>query len=164
MKQVFNLMFLQSFAQWAFLGANAFLAFIFFAIDEPLHMRRGLPTWEKISHPIDALCVGITFALGYVASLQQSKTFFWAYCVSALLTIVISFKDELIHQELCDAKEQVVHAFMFALNGIIFTLGAFLILLNGHSWPFLLGFAMAILTALWQLFFWFVLFKPAGKS
>lgn len=151
------------FTQNSFLFFNGLLASIFFLIDEPMHMKRGLSQWEKISHIIDAFCTTCTYAIGYLALLTNSSFLFWLYCAFALITICISFKDEWIHANECPPEEHLVHASMFAINGICYVLGAFIILLKLPSWPLSLGVCFGIITVIWQFIFWFFLYKSAVK-
>ncbi len=147
------------FTQNSFLLFNGLLASVFFLIDEPMHAKRGLSDWEKTSHIIDALCTSSTYAIGYFALKTNLPALFWLYCVFALITICVSFKDEWIHARECPPEEHFVHAFMFASNGICYILGAFIILLKLSSWLFAFGACFGILTALWQFVFWFFLYK-----
>lgn len=144
-----------SFTESLFLICNAFLALVFFFVDEPLHMLRDLSQWERISHLIDAFLSTLSFFLGYLAISHSSGFLFWAYCLASVITILVSYKDEIIHKEECSVKENFVHAIMFSLSGIGFTVGAFLILLGGSAWIFLLAAFFGVFTMLWQIAFWF---------
>jgi hypothetical protein len=146
---------IMSFSQASFLFCNALLAGLFYFVDEPMHFKRGLSNWEKASHLTDAFCNLLTFGVGYLACLHRTSFWFWAYCASAALTILVSFKDESVHKEQCSAAESMVHAAMFSLVGASSGLGAIMILAKVSPWPFALGWAFALFTILWQIGFWF---------
>lgn len=152
---------LSSFAQKAFLACNLGLGLVFFLIDEPLHCKRGLNRWEKISHPVDALCSAITFAIGYFACIYKTSLLFWSFCLTALITIIMSFKDEFVHKEHCSAQENLVHAAMFSLNAAALCFGSVVVLVEGSAWVFLVSGAFALLAMLWQISFWFFWRKTA---
>jgi hypothetical protein len=129
---------LNSFIQVAFLAASVLLG-ICFMVDLPTHIGRGLGLWEKVSHPIDAFFLGLSFLVGHFAVQQQSSNMFWLYCAISLITLLLSYKDEAIHQKECPQYEQFIHAFMFSLNGIILTLGAIMIIQKVGDNLFCLG-------------------------
>ncbi|MDJ0626558.1 MAG: hypothetical protein QNJ31_09370 [Candidatus Caenarcaniphilales bacterium] len=147
-----------------FLLSNFLLAVCFFFFDEPLHHKRDLKLWERISHPIDTVFTCFTYSIALWATTKNSQVLFWLYCISALFTIVLSYKDEFIHKQECCVRENIIHAAMFSLSGISFTLGACLILIGNLSWPFLLAIVFASFTLCWQIVFWFFLRDKLWKK
>lgn len=113
----------------------ALLPFTFQAIvigvDEVyFHVRRGLPKWEKIGHPIDTLSVlnCMIFALMVPFTPGSLKI----YLVLAVLSCLMVTKDEFIHKHFCPASENWLHALLFTLHPITLTM-------VGLIWAFLGG-------------------------
>lgn len=88
------------------------------AIDEfYFHRGRGLPPWERISHPIDTLtllaCVIFTILAPY--SPQSLKI----YIVLAVLSCISITKDEFVHTQNCEGAEHWLHSVLFVLHPIV---------------------------------------------
>lgn len=111
-------------------------------VDLPLHYVRGLSLWEKVSHPIDAFFITLSMLLGFEALAWHSSNLFWIYCFISFITMLLTYKDEFIHQKECLPSEQVIHAIMFSCSGVSLTLGAIMILLGIGKSLFLLAFIM----------------------
>ncbi len=141
---------LQNFALGLFLITNIILG-ICTSIDLPIHYLRGLGLWEKVSHPIDAFCITLSMFLGFKAITLHSTSLFWAYCIVAVITVVLTYKDEFIHQQECPPFEQVVHAVMFTCIGVSLSIGAVLILLKTGASFFFLGFVVGSIFFLAQI-------------
>lgn len=86
------------------------------------HLRRGLPRWERIGHPIDTLTVLLCFA--FVLWVPYSKQALFPYCLLAIFSCIMVTKDEFVHKEHCPASENWLHAILFILHPItLFTAG-----------------------------------------
>ena len=147
------------FLQYTFIAFNLLLAAIFILIDEPMHIKRGLGHWEKISHLTDELFSALTFYIGYLALVNKSNFLFFLYCAFSVLTQVLTYKDEFIHKAESLPKEHIIHACMFSLNAAIFTLGAVMILLQVSPQIFLFSLALVGLSIIWQISYWWVIKK-----
>lgn len=138
------------------------------------HLRRGLPKWERIGHPIDTFSVIV--CMGFVLFVPFSKATLILYiCLAALSSILVT-KDEFVHKHLCPAAEQWLHAVLFTLHPIILACAGFM-------WPVVQGlevtpwiaswldnadalriflqiqFGMMILFFVYQILYWNVLWK-----
>lgn len=107
------------------------LPFVFQAIamifDEGyFHIRRGLPKWERIGHPIDTLSVLI--CMGFVLFVPFSTKTLILYCLLASLSSLLVTKDEFVHKHHCPASEQWLHALLFTLHPIT-------LISAGFMWP-----------------------------
>jgi len=92
---------------------------IVIAIDEGyFHLKRGLPRWERIGHPLDTLSVFI--CLLYVLIVPFSYTALQFYLILSVFSCVLITKDEFIHKQVCPAGEQWLHALLFLNHPIIF--------------------------------------------
>lgn len=107
---------------------------ILMAFDEwCYHIRRELPLWERIGHPLDTLSfflctlfvLFVPFETGWIK---------W-YVVLALFSTLLVTKDEFVHHEHCEKEEQWVHAVLFTLHPIMLTL-------LGCIWPVIHGFKL----------------------
>lgn len=108
-----------------------FLPFIVQAIaigvDEYVfHLKRGLPKWERIGHPIDTLSViaCLLFAL-YV---PYDTSYIKVYVALGVVSCLMITKDEFVHKHHCPAAEQWLHALLFVNHSIMVTA-------MGLMWP-----------------------------
>lgn len=90
------------------------------------HLRRGLPRWEKIGHPLDTLSVLICY--GFVLFFPYEIALVKIYIILALFSCLFVTKDEFIHKEECPASEQWLHALLFINHPLVLTL-------LGVAWP-----------------------------
>jgi hypothetical protein len=81
------------------------------------HLRRGLPLWERIGHPLDTLsvCVCIGYALFIPFSFEHLKT----YLILAVISCLMVTKDEMVHKHICPRREMWLHAVLFSLHPLI---------------------------------------------
>lgn len=94
------------------------------------HLRRGLPKWERIGHPIDTCSVIV--CMGFVLFVPFSKLTLAIYAVLAIFSSILVTKDEFVHKEHCPATEQWLHALLFTLHPIILASAGFM-------WPVVQG-------------------------
>lgn len=92
------------------------------------HIKRGLPKWERIGHPLDTLTVLLCF--GYVLYFPFSTLHLKIYIGLALFSCLFVTKDEFIHKDCCPASEQWLHAFLFLNHPVLLTATALI-------WPLL---------------------------
>jgi len=138
------------------------------------HIKRDLPRWERIGHPLDTLTVLLCFV--YVLFFPYDAWHLKIYIGIALFSCIFVTKDEFVHKECCPASEQWLHALLFlnhpiilALLGVIWPLHsaehlpAFLLsfeedrgLVSGFLWMQTLFIG---LFALYQALYWNVLRK-----
>lgn len=133
------------------------------------HLKRGLPRWERVGHPLDTLSVLICFL--FVLIFPYSTSMCIVYIILSLFSAIFVTKDEFVHKECCPASEQWLHALLFINHPIVlFALGSlwplyhalevpsFLIAYQQHSkliGIFLWGQASAIfLFGLYQWVYW----------
>jgi len=94
------------------------------------HLRRGLPKWERIGHPLDTLTV--LACMAFVIWVPFSKGALAIYIALAVFSSLFVTKDEFVHKELCPASEQWLHAILFTLHPITLTSAGFI-------WPVVQG-------------------------
>lgn len=110
-------------------------------LDEGIfHIRRGLPKWERIGHPLDTLTVLI--CLGFVLWIPFSFKALLAYIALASFSSIFVTKDEFVHKHHCPASEQWLHAVLFTLHPI--TLAA-----AGLIWPIAQGIDSPLWLSSW---------------
>lgn len=98
------------------------LPFILQMIAHPIdefffHIRRGLPKWERIGHPIDT-CSVLACVL-YTLWVPFSEAALKGYLALALFSCILVTKDEFVHKHHCPAAEQWVHALLFINHPIL---------------------------------------------
>lgn len=102
-----------------------FLQAILIGADEWFfHLRRNLPKWERIGHPIDTLSVLICFAFLYLIPFSP-LALKW-YIALALVSSILITKDEFVHKHHCPAAEQWLHAVLFINHPILLSAAAIL--------------------------------------
>jgi hypothetical protein len=90
------------------------------------HVRRGLPRWERIGHPLDTATVLICML--FVLWIPFSRTSLMIYCALAIFSTLFVTKDEFVHKECCPWKEQWLHALLFTVHPVTLTAA-------GLIWP-----------------------------
>ena len=104
------------------------------------HIRRGLPKWERIGHPLDTLSVLV--CMGYVLFVPFSKTTLVIYCCLAIFSSIFVTKDEFVHKEHCSGAENWLHAILFTLHPIA-------MISAGFIWPVCQGVEVTSWIARW---------------
>jgi hypothetical protein len=104
------------------------------------HVRRGLPKWERIGHPLDTLSV--LACLGFVLFVPFSPGSLWVYIALAAFSSLLVTKDEFVHKHHCPASENWLHAVLFTLHPIALTCAGFI-------WPVTQGIEVAPWIAFW---------------
>jgi hypothetical protein len=83
------------------------------------HVRRGLPKWERLGHPLDTLTVLACFA--FILFFPCTSFFVKIYIGLAIFSSVFVTKDEFVHKECCPAPEQWLHALLFLNHPVVLT-------------------------------------------
>ncbi len=105
------------------------LQLVVILLDEAFfHVKRDLPKWERIGHPLDTLTVIACFAFVWFVP-YKSSLIGW-YIALALFSTLFVTKDEFVHKEHCPAAEQWLHALLFVNHSIVLSL-------VGIIWPHL---------------------------
>lgn len=88
------------------------------------HIRRGLPKWERIGHPVDTLSV--IACMGYILWVPFSSKALIIYILLASFSSILVTKDEFVHKKHCPASENWLHALLFTLHPITLTCAGFI--------------------------------------
>jgi len=105
------------------------LQMVVILLDEALfHVKRDLPKWERIGHPLDTLTVIACFAFAWFVPYDPSYVIWYVIC--ALFSTFFITKDEFVHKEHCPAAEHWLHAILFVNHSIVLSL-------VGIIWPHL---------------------------
>lgn len=105
------------------------LQLVVILLDEALfHVKRHLPRWERIGHPLDTLTVIACFAFVWLVPYESSRIG-WYIALAVFSTLFVT-KDEFVHKEHCPAAEQWLHAILFVNHSIVLAL-------LGLIWPHL---------------------------
>jgi hypothetical protein len=75
------------------------------------HLKRGLPRWERIGHPLDTL--SLLACLFFVTFSPFSPTTLKWYSALSILSCLMVTKDEFIHKHHCPPAEHWLHALLF---------------------------------------------------
>ena len=95
---------------------------IIFCDEFYFHVKRDLPRWERIGHPLDTLSVLVCFL--FILIFPYSSNMCIIYIALALFSAIFVTKDEFVHKECCTASELWLHALLFINHPImLFVLG-----------------------------------------
>src|SRR5580700_655918 len=83
------------------------------------HVRRGLPKWERLGHPLDTLTVLACFI--FILLVPYSSFSLKIYIGLAIFSCIFVTKDEFVHKKCCPASEQWLHALLFLNHPIVLT-------------------------------------------
>lgn len=140
------------------------------------HVRRGLPRWERIGHPIDTFSQLLT--LGILLFIPYGDWTLKLYGGAAIFSCILVTKDEFIHKEEAPWEENWLHAVLFVLHPIaLLTAGIIFLSIQDPSIlpkPLLAilndkmalqlslyGYFFSILTFfIYQVVFWNFIWKP----
>lgn len=116
------------------------------------HHRRGLGRWERIGHPLDTITVLLCFVFLVLAPVTETNLYIYAGL--SFFSCVFVTKDEFVHTELCEARENWLHALLFVLHPIVF-------LSSGVIWYFqmdntflILQSAVLVAFLMYQISYW----------
>lgn len=134
------------------------------------HLKRGLPLWERIGHPLDTLSV--LSCLLFVSIIPFSLLALKKYIFLSILSCLMVTKDEWIHKDHCAPEEQWLHALLFINHPIVLSCVALLWwAINGNevpNWmksqpywsPILIGQTVLIgIFFLYQVIYWNFIWK-----
>lgn len=125
---------------WTALIPFAAQAVLILVDEYVFHIRRDLPKWERIGHPLDTLTV--LLCMGYVLWVPFSKTALIFYALLAIFSSLFVTKDEFVHKEHCPAAEQWLHAVLFTFHPIVLATAGFI-------WPVVQGMDVTPWIANW---------------
>lgn len=81
------------------------------------HIKRGLPKWERIGHPLDTLSV--IACLLFVLLVPYSSGALKVFIGLAIFSCLMVTKDEFVHKHHCPAAEHWLHAILFITHPIM---------------------------------------------
>lgn len=81
------------------------------------HIKRNLPRWERIGHPIDTLSV-LAICIFVLRVPYSPVNLRWFVALSIFSCLLIT-KDEFVHKHHCPASEQWLHAVLFVNHPIL---------------------------------------------
>ena len=142
-----------------FLVAPFLLQGFAMAVDEfYFHLRRGLPSWERVGHPLDTLSAFVCLLL--TALTEPSTALLALYTAMAIVSCLLITKDEWVHTELCSAGENWIHSLLFVLHPICLIAAA--VIWKGALAPIVLQAQTVLLVIfmVYQITYWNFIWKP----
>jgi hypothetical protein len=125
------------------------------------HLKRGLPVWERVGHPLDTLL--FLSSILFIQLVPYSAIHLKEYVAIALISSFFITKDEFVHFKNCPPGELWMHSLLFVLHPITLLANAMIWILNAPSfWHSFLIFQTASITLflLYQFIYWNFLWKP----
>ncbi len=86
------------------------------------HHKRRLGLWETLGHPLDSLTVFACYVF-LVLNAPTEKNLL-IYIGLAVFSCLFVTKDEFVHSEQCEPKENWLHALLFILHPVCFLTAA----------------------------------------
>lgn len=128
------------------------------------HIKRGLPKWERIGHPLDTLSV--IACLLFVLLVPYSSGALKVFIGLAIFSCLMVTKDEFVHKHHCPAAEHWLHAILFITHPIML---ASLGLIWGRDmlifFPFLyVQLVLISLFFLYQVIYWNFVWKEEKQK
>lgn len=105
---------------------------VLMVVDEAIHERRGLSTWERRGHPLDSLTVMACFY--FIQFFAPSESNVAVYLGLGVFSTIFITKDEWVHQKECGPIEQWLHALLFILHPIALYLAYHLWVTGEFAW------------------------------
>ncbi|HEY5951987.1 MAG TPA: bifunctional 2-polyprenyl-6-hydroxyphenol methylase/3-demethylubiquinol 3-O-methyltransferase UbiG [Kofleriaceae bacterium] len=119
------------------------------------HRRRGLPTWERLGHPLDTLTI-VSCLAWLLATPPNAAVAVPVYAGLAIFSTLFVTKDEGVHARLCGGGEHWLHSVLFAMHPIV--LAAFAWLWWHGERSLLIGqLAVTLAFMTYQLVYWNVI-------
>jgi len=118
--------------------------------DLVLHRQRGLPRWERIGHPIDALFFSMPIGLAALGGSATPSGLYWAL---SILSCIIVLKDEWVHVGRIGALEATLHAALFVIHPVTL-IAAWRLAQTGHTFGLLLAFIALLGVVFFQTLYW----------
>ncbi len=144
---------------WILLTIPFLVQSVAIGLDELVfHVKRGLPKWERIGHPIDTLSVVACFI--FVLSTPYSQQALYYYIALALLSCILVTKDEFVHKHHCPAMEHWLHALLFINHPIILAALGLLWHQNLYRGFIISQLVMISLFCLYQIIYWNFIYVP----
>ena len=94
------------------------------------HLKRGLPKWERIGHPLDTVSVIGCFL--FVLFVPYDASMIKYYILTGIFSCLLITKDEFVHKHHCPAAEHWLHAILFVNHSVLLTA-------IGLMWPRIQG-------------------------
>lgn len=127
------------------------------------HLKRGLPKWERIGHPIDTASVLICFV--FVLIFPYSPAALKWYIGLAAASCLLVTKDEFVHKHHCPAAEHWVHALLFLNHPIQLIALGYVWSLEILRWALWLQVGFVSLFCLYQIVYWnFIWEEPSTTT
>lgn len=120
---------------WALLIPFAIQAVLIVFDEWVFHIKRGLPKWERIGHPLDTFSVVCCLVMIQVVP-YSTQALLW-YIGLGLFSCLLITKDEFVHKHHCPASEQWVHAILFVNHPILLSSMAMLWASSASTYPWL---------------------------
>lgn len=102
------------------------------------HLKRGLPKWERIGHPLDTLSYLLCMTI--VLFVPFSTWNLGLYIFFGVASCLLVTKDEFVHKDHCPGAENWLHALLFILHPItLILMGMIWIAVDGQELPIFLA-------------------------
>lgn len=123
------------------------------------HLKRGLPRWERIGHPLDTLSV--IACLLFVLLVPYSSSALKLFIGLSVFSCLMVTKDEFVHKHHCPAAEHWLHAILFITHPIMLAALGLIWGREMHAFfPFLyVQLVLITLFFLYQVIYWNFVWK-----
>jgi hypothetical protein len=127
------------------------------------HRKRGLGWWEKIGHPLDTLTVITCYFFIFFSDYSMNNVLIFS-SLSFFSSLFVT-KDEFVHSELCEPKENWLHAILFILHPITFLCAGIIWKSEGKENLFILGqIIILFIVLIYQILYWSIPWKKRTST
>ena len=127
------------------------------------HRKRGLEKKKKIGHPLDTLTVITCYLFIYFTDYSMNNVLIFSSL--AFFSSLFVTKDEIVHSELCEPKENWLHAILFILHPITFLCAGIIWHAEGKENLFILGqIIILFIVLIYQILYWSIPWKKITSA
>ncbi|MNS97725.1 hypothetical protein D3C72_1320710 [compost metagenome] len=142
-----------------FIFVSLLQGFAIFVDEVFFHLKRGLPKWERVGHPIDTLTVVACLLFLYFTERTFANEII--YYVMAAISCICVTKDEWVHRKYCSAEEMWLHGVLFMLHPLVLFSGM-------AAWetakPAFLGLAVGVFAFfVYEVVYWNFIWQKSSK-
>jgi hypothetical protein len=126
---------------------------LFILVDEfYFHIKRGLPLWERIGHPLDTL--SFLFCFAFTLLTAPTPNHIQIFLGLSVFSCLFVTKDEFVHAHNCGSGEHWVHSVLFILHPASLVTAYRFWVTGEYKIVILMQTIMIGLFLLWQIFYW----------
>ena len=132
------------------------------------HIKRGLPRWERIGHPLDTAVFAGVILFALLSPFNERN--FIIYVALSIFSSLFVTKDEFVHAKECDGGEHWLHGILFVFHSLVLGVMGYAwsqMSLNQNQFYTLMINGQAVLSTifcLYQIIYWNFIYNPQKRG